>query len=81
MSQDLTTWADRMYAERFDRMPTEEPWRSRWCRVEALHYAALAGGRPTVAAACKLADERYAVKLDYQKAMGVRMAAGLMGRR
>lgn len=68
---DALSVADRLYAERFDRMPNHEPWRSRWCAVESLHAAALATN--ALYEACKLADARGAIERDYWRSMAAWM--------
>lgn len=63
--------AERLYAERFDRLPSEEPWRSRWLRLETLHSHALregnSGDHKALYAACLLADARYTVELEWHR--------------
>jgi hypothetical protein len=72
--------ADRLYAERFDRAPPEEPWRSQWCRIEAQHAAALRVGDATaLGIACALADERYRIECEWREDWVRRQVAGLMG--
>lgn len=71
------TLADRLYAERFDRMPSEEPWRSQWLRIEGWHAAALEAGEHdhhALSLACQLADERYRIECLWRAECSRRMA-------
>ena len=66
--ESLSEIADRLYASRFDRLPDEEPWRSRWLLVETLHAAALRAGQTDHHAlylAAKLADQRLEIECTY----------------
>lgn len=49
-----------------DTMPEDEPYLSRWTRIHALHQAAMANG--DLHAACRLADQRFQVHLDWLRA-------------
>ena len=71
MPESFETTAERLYRERWLRIPDKEPWRSRWWRIEVAHAAALHQDR--LALACKLADLRYEVELEYVRHCSARM--------